>query len=150
MKSFWKKILRAALVVVAIGMTAGSCVSMCVAGVFNKEGDGLAPAQTLTATLLGFARDCECDFVEDQTRRIDDEAWECEFFASSLRPIWWRQLPPERSQPVWSESYSKLYREEWPVATFVAQWMNLPFEWVLCLLLLRVAFNKQSKQSRSE
>lgn len=50
---------------IACGVAVGSCGSFFIGKIANKEGDGISPAQTLTATILGMKRGAICNIERD-------------------------------------------------------------------------------------
>ncbi len=119
---------RFVVFVFAIGLFVGSCGSFAIGHYKNREGDGIEPAQTFTASLLGIQRGSYCYFHES----LDDgNYWSCNVFASYLS----------------SSGYSgESLKEKRPIATFVAKWMLMPVEWLLSLILFGIALYRKPQQ----
>lgn len=108
-KTFWMVML-----VLSLCLSLGSCGSCAVGVVKDVDGDGRESAQTLTATVLGFRRDTECQYEDDHGD------WSCNYLVGTLVGPW-DKSPNDGARPV---------------ATFIARWIPVPMEWFICFILL--------------
>lgn len=116
----------------------GSCGSFAAGHFLNVAGDGFEPAQTLTATLLGFKRDAACEYNDEYSRDfwgLIRPGWDCEMFASHLKSVW---APYRLDFDV---------DEQLPIGAFIARRMPFPLELLICLLLIAFGMSNPERQA---